>query len=98
MRPESIVLHHPTYARWVHATLTISPLLVHASYFDIGPVKTSVTHDEVCGQLKGPKSCRPTTVRSLIDMDGQIILLSVWSYLLFIISQKWVPKRGVVLK
>jgi hypothetical protein len=43
-------------ARWAHVTPAISPLLVCASCSGIGPVEAKLTHDEACGQLKGPTS------------------------------------------
>jgi hypothetical protein len=45
-----------TLARWAHVTLAISPLLVRASCFGIGSAEAKLTHDEACGQLKGPRS------------------------------------------
>jgi hypothetical protein len=46
---------HPL-VRWAHVTPAISPLLVHASCSGIGPIEAKLTHDEECGQLKGPRS------------------------------------------
>jgi hypothetical protein len=43
-------------ARWAHVTPAISPLPVRASYSSIGPAEAKLTHDETCGQLKGPRS------------------------------------------
>jgi hypothetical protein len=40
----------------VHATLAISPLPLLGSLFGIGPTEAKLTHDEACGQLKGPES------------------------------------------
>jgi hypothetical protein len=40
----------------VHATLAISPLPLCGSLSGIGPVEAKLTHDEECGQLKGPRS------------------------------------------
>jgi hypothetical protein len=40
----------------VHATLAISPLLLRVGLFGIGPIEANLTHDEACGQLKGPRS------------------------------------------
>jgi hypothetical protein len=37
----------------VHATLAISPLPLHGGLPGIGPTKAKLTHDEVCGHLKG---------------------------------------------
>jgi hypothetical protein len=39
-----------------------------------------LTHDEVCGQLKGPRSTGLQSVRSLIDTDGRPVQLNVWSH------------------
>jgi hypothetical protein len=40
----------------VHATLAISPLPLRGSLSVIGPTEAKLTHDEACGQLKGPRS------------------------------------------
>jgi hypothetical protein len=40
--------------RSVHATLAICSLPLCGGLFDIGPTKVKLTHDEACGQLKGP--------------------------------------------
>jgi hypothetical protein len=45
--------------RRVHTTLAISPLPLHVGIFGIGPIKTKLTHDEACDQLKGPRSAGP---------------------------------------
>jgi hypothetical protein len=42
--------------RRVHATLAISPLPLHGGLSGIGLTKAKLTHDEACGQLKGPRS------------------------------------------
>jgi hypothetical protein len=42
--------------RRVHATLAISPLPLRAGLSGIGPTEAKLTHDEACGQLKGPRS------------------------------------------
>jgi hypothetical protein len=42
--------------RRVHATLAISPLPLRGGLSGIGPTKAKFTHDEACGQLKGPRS------------------------------------------
>jgi hypothetical protein len=42
--------------RRVHATLAVSPLPLCGSLFGIGPTEAKLTHDEACGQLKGPRS------------------------------------------
>jgi hypothetical protein len=42
--------------RTVHATLAISPLPLRGSLSSIGPTEANLTHDEACGQLKGPRS------------------------------------------
>jgi hypothetical protein len=42
--------------RKVHATLAISPLPLRGSLSGIGPTEAKLTHDEACGQLKGPRS------------------------------------------
>ena len=43
----------------VYATLAISPLPLCGSLFGIGPTEAKLTHDEACGQLKGPRSAGP---------------------------------------
>jgi hypothetical protein len=40
----------------VHATLAISPLPLRGGLSSIGPTEAKLTHDEACGQLKGPRS------------------------------------------
>jgi hypothetical protein len=40
----------------VHTTLAISPLTLPGGLSGIGPAETKLTHDEACGQLKGPRS------------------------------------------
>jgi hypothetical protein len=42
--------------RRVHATLAISPLPLHVGLSGIGLLEAKLTHDEACGQLKGPQS------------------------------------------
>jgi hypothetical protein len=42
--------------RRVHATLAISPLPLCVGLSGIGPTEAKLTHDEACGQLKGPQS------------------------------------------
>jgi hypothetical protein len=76
---------HPTIqplARWAHVTLAISPLSVCASCFGIGPAEAKLTHDEACGQLKGPRSAGQQLERPLSDTDGRPFLLNVWSHLI----------------
>jgi hypothetical protein len=41
--------------RMVHATLTIYPLPLRGGLSGIGPTEAKLTHDEACGQLKGPR-------------------------------------------
>jgi hypothetical protein len=45
--------------RRVHATLAISPLPLCGGLSGIGPTEAKLTHDEACGQLKGPRSAGP---------------------------------------
>jgi hypothetical protein len=40
----------------VHTTLAISPLPLHDGLSGIGSTDAKLTHDEACGQLKGPRS------------------------------------------
>jgi hypothetical protein len=49
--PPSILL-----PRRVHATLAISPLPLRVGLSGIGLLEAKLTHDEACGQLKGPRS------------------------------------------
>jgi hypothetical protein len=42
--------------RRVHATLSISPLPLRVGLSGIGSTEAKLTHDEACGQLKGPQS------------------------------------------
>jgi hypothetical protein len=42
--------------RRVHATLAISPLPLRVGLYGIGLPEAKLTHDEACGQLKGPRS------------------------------------------
>jgi hypothetical protein len=42
--------------RRVHTTLAISPLALCGSLSGIGLTEAKLTHDEACGQLKGPQS------------------------------------------
>jgi hypothetical protein len=67
-------------ARWIHDTLAISPLPLRAGLSGIGPAEAKLTHDEACGQLKGPRSAGQQSERSLIDTDGRPFLLNVWSH------------------
>jgi hypothetical protein len=43
----------------VHATLAISPLPLCVGLSGIGLPEAKLTHDEACGQLKGPRSAGP---------------------------------------
>jgi hypothetical protein len=45
--------------RRVHATLAMSPLPLCVGLSDIGLTEAKLTHDEACGQLKGPRSAGP---------------------------------------
>jgi hypothetical protein len=56
-------------ARWIHDTLAISPLPLRADLSSIGPAEAKLTHDEACGQLKGPRSASQQSLRSLSDTD-----------------------------
>jgi hypothetical protein len=57
-------------ARRVRATLAIYLLLVHDCLLMHGIAGFKLTHDEVCGQIKGPRSAGQQSVRSLNDSDG----------------------------
>jgi hypothetical protein len=41
--------------RRVHATLAISPLSLCGGLSGFGPTEAKLTHDEACGELKGPQ-------------------------------------------
>jgi hypothetical protein len=45
--------------RRVHGTLAISPLPLRVGLSGIGPPEPKLTHDEACGQLKGPRPAGP---------------------------------------
>jgi hypothetical protein len=45
--------------RRVHTTIAISPLPLCGGLSGIGPTEAKLTHDEACGQLKGPRSVGP---------------------------------------
>jgi hypothetical protein len=81
MGPHQPRAQYPTIqplARWIHNTLAISPLPLWADLSGISPAKAKLTHDETCGQLKGPRSTRLLLLRSLIDTDERPFLLNVW--------------------
>jgi hypothetical protein len=69
-----------SFARRVRATLAISPLPVRDCLFMYGIFGFRLTHDEVCGQIKGPRSAGQQTLWSLIDTDERLFLLNVWSH------------------
>jgi hypothetical protein len=52
-------------ARLGYVTLAIFPYPLRGSLFGIGPAEARLIFDKVCGQLKGPRSCRTTMLRSL---------------------------------
>jgi hypothetical protein len=56
-------------ARWVRATLSITPLSVRDCLFMYGIAGFRLTHDEVCCQIKGPRSAGQQSVRSLNHSD-----------------------------
>jgi hypothetical protein len=60
---------------------------VRASCSGIGPAEAKLTHDEACGQLKGPRLASLLSVRSLIDTDGRHFLLNVWSHLIIFLPK-----------
>jgi hypothetical protein len=67
---------------------------VRASCSGIGPTEAKLTHDEACGQLKGPRSAGQQSERSLSDTDERPFLLSVWSRFIPTILPFLVPDRG----
>jgi hypothetical protein len=52
---------------------------LRAGLSGIGPAEAKLTHDEACGQLKGPRSVSLLLLRSLNDTDVRPFLLNVWS-------------------
>jgi hypothetical protein len=74
-------------ARWIHDTLAFSPLPLWVSLSDIGPAEAKLTHDEACGQLKGPRLAGQQSLWSLNDTDRRTFLLNVWSHLIIYIPK-----------
>jgi hypothetical protein len=66
-------------ARWIHDTLAISPLPLRADLSGISPAEAKLTHDEACGQLKGPRSADQQSLRSLNYIDRRPFWLNIWS-------------------
>jgi hypothetical protein len=48
--------------------------------FTYGVAGFRLTHDEVYGQLKGPRSTCLQSLWSLIDTNGRPVQLNVWSH------------------
>jgi hypothetical protein len=55
-QPRAQILHRPASCHRGYTLLSPSPLLLHGTLSGIGPIETKLTHDEACGQLKGPRS------------------------------------------
>ena len=78
--PGSTVLLHPASSQEGTRYSHHLPRPVRGCLFTYGIDGFRLTHDEVCGQIKGPRSAGQQSVRSLIDTDGRPFLLSVWSH------------------
>ena len=77
--PGSTVLLHPASSQEGTRYSHHLPRPVRGCLFTYGIGRFRLTHDEVCGKLKGPRSSGQQSVRSLIDTDGRPFLLNVWS-------------------
>jgi hypothetical protein len=89
--PRSTLPYHPASCQegnWYSHHL---PRPVCGCLFTYGIAGFRLTHDEVCGQLKGPRSLGQQSVRSLIDTDGRPCLLSVWSRFIQTLAHFWYP-------
>jgi hypothetical protein len=60
---------------------------MRVSYSVIGPTKAKITHDEACGQLKGPRLASLLSLWSLSDTDGWPIMLNIWSKIYYFLSK-----------
>jgi hypothetical protein len=75
MGPRQPIAQYPTIqplARWIQDTLAIYPLPLRADLFGIGPTKAKLTHDEACGQLKGPRSVGQQSYRPKATQTGDL--------------------------
>jgi hypothetical protein len=67
--PGSTLPYHPASCQEDNCYSHHLPRLVRSCHFTYGIAGFRLTHDEVCGQLKGPRSTGLQSVRSLIDTD-----------------------------
>jgi hypothetical protein len=98
MGPRQPRAQYPTIqplARWIHDTLAISPLPLRADLSSICLAKAKLTHDETCGQLKGPRSVSLLSLRSLNDTDEQPFLLNVWSQFKLFLKTSYLSEVSV---
>jgi hypothetical protein len=68
--PGSTLPYHPAYCQEDNCYSHHLPRPVRGCHFTYGIAGFRLTHDEVCGQLKGPRSTGLQSVWSLIDTDG----------------------------
>jgi hypothetical protein len=86
--------------RRVHATLAISPLPLRVGLSDIGLPEAKLTHDEACGQLKGPRSSGPhchgpqSTQTETLHRDSLLVQVTHPVVALLFKTQSLVPSRG----
>jgi hypothetical protein len=85
--PGSILPYHPASYQEGNCYSHHLPRPVRGCLFTYGIAGFRLTHDKVCGQLKGPRPSCQQSVRSLIDIDGRPFLLNVWSH--FKVFQKF---------
>jgi hypothetical protein len=67
--PGSTLPYHPASCQEDNCYSHHLPRLVRGCHFTYGIAGFRLTHDEVCGQLKGPRSTGLQSVRSLMDTD-----------------------------
>jgi hypothetical protein len=69
-QPGGTLPYHPASCQEDNCYSHHLPCPVRGCQFTYGIAGFRLTHDEVCGQLKGPRSIGLQSVRSLIDTDG----------------------------
>jgi hypothetical protein len=90
--------------RRVHATVAISPLPFCGSLSGIGPAEAKLTHDEACGQLKGPRSSSlywldPQTTRmETLHRDSPLVQVTCPVSSLLFKTPSLVPDRGTLFR
>jgi hypothetical protein len=94
--PGRTLPYHPASCREGNCYSHHLPRPVRGFLFTYGTARFSLTHDEVFGQLKGPRSASQQSVRSLIDTDGRPCLLNIWSRFIQTIFPFLVPGRGTL--